>query len=433
MAGDPVDSLLMSLLEKEIPEGRQALLESHHNLEELAAYCKENYINSEDKSKALQETKNYASQSLASVAYQIHSLAVNILQLMDQQTIQLQNIQSNANNTGLLVDIHKEKVARREIGVLTSSKNFSRALKVVPPAQQEKVEKYKREDIDYSSLDNIGHGVKTSDRRLSQSSSTGSLNENSTSSAQSSSQGSGLGRPGSIYTSNSSDRKGSFASTLPPPHRPPVAPVAPFKVNKPAATSEAQQNLYEEVTPPPPPPPAQPESNTSPSVPPPPPPPPPPVAGNIPPPPPPPPPPPSGGNIPAPPPPPPLPSNIPAPPPPPPGLSTAGGEEVDDLPPPPPDDLYEEEEGGGGNNLYDVPPPPLAMPPPPLVESCVVPEHYEEKVVAIYDYQKLRDDELELVEGDVVYVIKKNEDGWFEGIKDGVQGLFPGNYVTAYM
>lgn len=54
-------------------------------------------------------------------------------------------------------------------------------------------------------------------------------------------------------------------------------------------------------------------------------------------------------------------------------------------------------------------------------------------VVAIYDYQKLRDDELELTEGDVLYVIKKNDDGWYEGIKDGMQGLFPGNYVAPYM
>lgn len=54
-------------------------------------------------------------------------------------------------------------------------------------------------------------------------------------------------------------------------------------------------------------------------------------------------------------------------------------------------------------------------------------------VIAIYSYQKLRDDELELTEGDLIYVVKKNDDGWFEGIKNGVQGLFPGNYVTAYM
>ena len=53
-------------------------------------------------------------------------------------------------------------------------------------------------------------------------------------------------------------------------------------------------------------------------------------------------------------------------------------------------------------------------------------------VTAIYDYQKSREDELELKEGDVLFVIKKNDDGWYEGIKDGVQGLFPGNYVTPY-
>ena len=54
-------------------------------------------------------------------------------------------------------------------------------------------------------------------------------------------------------------------------------------------------------------------------------------------------------------------------------------------------------------------------------------------MVAIFNYNKLRDDELELVEGDVITIIKKNDDGWFEGVKDGIQGLFPGNYVTPYM
>lgn len=56
----------------------------------------------DDKTKILEETKAYASQSLASVAYQIHSLAVNILQMMDQQSIQLQKMSSNANNIGLV-------------------------------------------------------------------------------------------------------------------------------------------------------------------------------------------------------------------------------------------------------------------------------------------------------------------------------------------
>ncbi len=96
------DSLLNSLIEKEIPEGRQALIDSHKNLAELAAYCKENYRQSSDQAKVLRETKQYASQSLASVAYQVHSLAVNMLQMMDQQMIQLKKMESDVDNVSLV-------------------------------------------------------------------------------------------------------------------------------------------------------------------------------------------------------------------------------------------------------------------------------------------------------------------------------------------
>lgn len=41
----------------------------------------------------------------------------------------------------------------------------------------------------------------------------------------------------------------------------------------------------------------------------------------------------------------------------------------------------------------------------------------------------LLDDELSFQESSVLYVLKKNDDGWWEGVMDGVTGLFPGNYV----
>lgn len=50
-------------------------------------------------------------------------------------------------------------------------------------------------------------------------------------------------------------------------------------------------------------------------------------------------------------------------------------------------------------------------------------------VVAIYDYYADKDDELSFQESSVLYVLKKNDDGWWEGVMDGVTGLFPGNYV----
>lgn len=54
---------------------------------------------------------------------------------------------------------------------------------------------------------------------------------------------------------------------------------------------------------------------------------------------------------------------------------------------------------------------------------------YIEKVVAIYDYERDKEDELTFQENAVIFVIKKNDDGWWEGVLNGARGLFPGNYV----
>ena len=51
----------------------------------------------------------------------------------------------------------------------------------------------------------------------------------------------------------------------------------------------------------------------------------------------------------------------------------------------------------------------------------------------IYDYTKDKDDELSFMEGAIIYVIKKNDDGWYEGVCNRVTGLFPGNYVESIM
>lgn len=50
---------------------------------------------------------------------------------------------------------------------------------------------------------------------------------------------------------------------------------------------------------------------------------------------------------------------------------------------------------------------------------------------ALYKYRPQNDDELELLEGDTVYVLEKCDDGWYVGSSDrtGAFGTFPGNYV----
>ncbi|XP_014262057.1 uncharacterized protein LOC106674093 isoform X6 [Cimex lectularius] len=49
----------------------------------------------------------------------------------------------------------------------------------------------------------------------------------------------------------------------------------------------------------------------------------------------------------------------------------------------------------------------------------------------LYNYRPQNDDELELKEGDVVYVMEKCDDGWYVGSlhRNGQFGTFPGNYV----
>ncbi|XP_033982856.1 abl interactor 2-like, partial [Trematomus bernacchii] len=151
---------LQMLLEEEIPAGRRALLDSFTNLEKVAEYCETNYVQAADKERALEETKSYTTQSLASVAYLINTLANNVLQMLDIQASQLRRMESSINHISQTVDIHKEKVARREIGILTTNKNTTRSHKIVAPSNPERPVRFIRKPIDFNVLDDIGHGVK---------------------------------------------------------------------------------------------------------------------------------------------------------------------------------------------------------------------------------------------------------------------------------
>ncbi|XP_039522418.1 abl interactor 1a isoform X7 [Pimephales promelas] len=480
---------LQMLLEEEIPAGKRALVESYQNLTRVADYCENNYVQAQDKRKALEETKAYTTQSLASVAYQINALANNVLQLLDIQASQLRRMESSINHISQTVDIHKEKVARREIGILTTNKNTSRTHKIIAPANIERPVRYIRKPIDFTVLDDVGHGVKWLKAK---------------------------------HGNNQSVRGGTLSRTNPPTQKPPSPPLQgrgtlgrnnPYKTLEPVKpptvpndymTSPARLGSHHS--------PGRTASlNQRPRT----------HSGS------------SGGSgsrensggsigIPIAVPTPSIPNSVPAvaagpglgpipmsqfgtisrqisrhnsntssavsmvsatgtyrrapsvssqfslqqphvnggtnamcmaPPPPPmpqltPQIPLTGfvarvqeniAETPTPPPPPPPDDIP----------MFDEAPPP---PPPPPVdyedeEAAVVqysdpyadgdpqwaPKIYMEKVVAIYDYIKDKDDELSFMEGAIIYIIKKNDDGWFEGVSSGVTGLFPGNYVESIM
>lgn len=58
-------------------------------------------------------------------------------------------------------------------------------------------------------------------------------------------------------------------------------------------------------------------------------------------------------------------------------------------------------------------------------------KYYSFSYRVLYNYKPQNDDELELKEGDVVYVMEKCDDGWYVGSlhRNGQFGTFPGNYV----
>ncbi|XP_069314889.1 abl interactor 1 isoform X23 [Eulemur rufifrons] len=418
---------LQMLLEEEIPSGKRALIESYQNLTRVADYCENNYIQATDKRKALEETKAYTTQSLASVAYQINALANNVLQLLDIQASQLRRMESSINHISQTVDIHKEKVARREIGILTTNKNTSRTHKIIAPANMERPVRYIRKPIDYTVLDDVGHGVKHGNNQPAR---TGTLSRtNPPTQKPPSPPMSGRGTLGSGSSGGSGSRENSGSSSIgipiavPTPSPPTIGPAPGSQYGTMtrqisrhnSTTSSTSSGGYRRT-------PsvtaqfsAQPHVNGGPLY--------------------------SQNSISIAPPPPPMPQltpQIPLT-----GFVARVQENIADSPtpppPPPPDDIP----------MFDDSPPP---PPPPPVdyedeEAAVVqyndpyadgdpswaPKNYIEKVVAIYDYTKDKDDELSFMEGAIIYVIKKNDDGWYEGVCNRVTGLFPGNYVESIM
>ncbi|XP_053295767.1 abl interactor 2 isoform X15 [Pleuronectes platessa] len=422
---------LQMLLEVEIPAGRTALLDGFNNLLTVAEYCENNYV----------------------------------------QT----------------VDVHKEKVARREIGILTTNKNTCRAHKIVAQSNPERPVRYVRKPIDYGVLDDIGHGVKVSQQNMK----FGSLSRTTPPSQKPPSPP----RTGRVVFGKSSPYR-----TL-EPVCPPVVPnhyvssptrnsMAPGQNPSPARTATLNH---------------RPRTFSSVSV----------CvrlcSGS------------SGGShlssssrsssrensgsgwggvpiaVPTPSP----PSTFPGPmvpqfysmnrPQPRHQTAQVGGSLPYRRPPSVTDQPIITENHVNGGPCYNPspasPPPPSLLqftpqlplmgfvarvqesnaPPAPAAESQSWPEEllpspqpmedgheedsavveysdpyteedpawapgsYLEKVVAIYDYTADKEDELSFQEGGIIYVVKKNEDGWFEGVMNATTGLFPGNYVESIM
>lgn len=167
---------LQQLQEFEIPTGREALRGNHSALLRVADYCEENYVQATDKRKALEETMAFTTQALASVAYQVGNLAGHTLRMLDLQGAALRQVEAQVSTLNQMVNMHMEKVARREIGTLATVQRLTPGQKVIPPESLPPLTPYCRKPLNFGCLDDIGHGIKDLSTQLSR---TGTLSRKS--------------------------------------------------------------------------------------------------------------------------------------------------------------------------------------------------------------------------------------------------------------
>ncbi|CAI8006873.1 Abl interactor 1 [Geodia barretti] len=366
--------------------------QSNKNRNKSADYCERNYIETGQSTQALEDTKKYAAQSLASVAYQVNMLATGMLELLDKQMQHLGEMEANVSHISQVqVVLHllvpwPRPLPLEPLLLPLLEGDLVRPPPPPPPPPMGGTKKFDRSTVSPKPEDKPKPKVQPQ---------------------LSSGGGGGFGPfgfdPSSVKLKKTSGRRGAstlpkdsptpgskltsiscVVCTVPPAPAPAIggpncskARPSPIVAQKPRRDSFKRDSSTSGGVPatPPPPPPAGPRKTT------------------------------------------------------PPATQPTAPKPKSREPPGPapfnPEDILKARLSSrkGSKAPVDLPPP------PPPSEPDWAPKKYLEKVKAIYDYTKDRDDELTFVTGEIIYIVKKNDDGWYEGVTNGVNGLFPGNYV----
>lgn len=150
----------MRMIESRLADSRHKLIETSNNIEKAAAFCSEKYLVN-PKSNTLDESLELAAQSICAVAHEVNRFASQFLEALEYQSYQTTDLSDKISKLKMVCNIYLEKVARKAVGSFTVSR--------VPVVYQhegvlpEPPQKYIRQPINFSILDNVGHGIPTQD------------------------------------------------------------------------------------------------------------------------------------------------------------------------------------------------------------------------------------------------------------------------------
>lgn len=111
-----------STLIEELKQDLKNIKESEKSLYDLGVFCRIFATTKESTQTAVECTKDYVNQSLASVAYQINLFGFKFGQLLDQQVVQLDQLKSQLTQVDQVLNIHHEKQSRKKVGCFACDK-----------------------------------------------------------------------------------------------------------------------------------------------------------------------------------------------------------------------------------------------------------------------------------------------------------------------
>lgn len=95
----------MTVTENDLVESRNALSRTGREIQQAAKYCSGNYLTAatNDQRRAIDETMNYATQSLGTMIHHINNLASAFLALLDERTEKMSEVEEKVAQLAMVI------------------------------------------------------------------------------------------------------------------------------------------------------------------------------------------------------------------------------------------------------------------------------------------------------------------------------------------